>query len=169
MKITLESILFSQSPALFLTAIVFLISYFIRKRNHRVKAALDLILAIVAVALGIALYYLGMLNKLFTIHNFWHISVAGWVGLAIVAIISVYAIGKSIKRAISKKKAEKNASRVESAHRQELEDVRQKAYASGMADAMRIDPITDVADDAVEPPVALEAEEVSAENVTEEA
>lgn len=168
MKTTLESILLSQSPALFLAAIVFLISYFIRKHNHRVKAALDLILAIVAVALGIALYYLGMLNKLFTIHNFWHINVAGWVGLALVAIISVYAIFNNCKRILAKKKAEKNASRAESAHRQELEDVRQKAYASGMADAMRIDPITDVADDAVEPPVALEADEVSAENIAEE-
>ena len=49
-----EKILLSQSPALFLAALVLLIGYFIKKKNHRVRAALNLIVAVVCLIGGIA-------------------------------------------------------------------------------------------------------------------
>ena len=55
---TLGYLLCCQSPALFLGALALLAGYIIRHRNHRVHAALDLVLAIVCLLGGVALYYL---------------------------------------------------------------------------------------------------------------
>ena len=53
---TLGYLLCCQSPALFLGALALLAGYIIRHRNHRVHAALDLVLAIVCLLGGVALY-----------------------------------------------------------------------------------------------------------------
>lgn len=140
MKYTFDYILYCQSPALFLAAILLLICYLIRKRKQRVRAILDLIVGILCVILGVALYYLGMLNDKFTIHDFWQIRVPGWVGIVLVAILAVYLLCRSFKRASDRRQAEKNANRAENSRRQELEEIRQQAYASGMADAMAVEP-----------------------------
>ena len=42
----MTEILYCQSPALFLLAVVLLICFFLRRQAHRVRAALDLILCI---------------------------------------------------------------------------------------------------------------------------
>ena len=135
MKTTLELILLTQSPALFLAAVVLLIGYFIKKKNHRVRAALNLIGTILCLALGIALYYLGMLHEHFTIRDFWHIRVPGWVGLGIVALLTVVAIYRSTAKAIKKHRAEKYAAKAEAERIKELEDAKAAAYESGKADA----------------------------------
>jgi len=136
MKTTIEEILYVQSPALFLAAVLLILCYFVRRSNHHARAVLDLILGILGIAGGIALYYLGMLNKFFTIKDFWQVRPAGLVGLAIVVVIAVILLLRSAKRSVDRHRTEKAASRMESAHQKELEEVRQKAYASGMADAM---------------------------------
>ena len=135
MKTTLELILLTQSPALFLAAVVLLIGYFIKKKNHRVRAALNLIGTILCLALGIALYYLGMLHEHFTIRDFWHIRVPGWVGLGIVALLTVVAIYRSTAKAIKKHRAEKYAAKAEAERIKELENAKAAAYESGKADA----------------------------------
>jgi hypothetical protein len=48
-----------------------------RAMKSRARAALNLIGTILCLALGIALYYLGMLHEHFTIRDFWHIRVPG--------------------------------------------------------------------------------------------
>jgi Ca2+/Na+ antiporter len=138
MKMTFDYILYSQSPALFLLAVLMLVCYFLRRRDHHVRAVLDLVLAILFAGLGIALYYLGMLHDVFTIHDFWQIRVPGWVGIGLVAVFAVYLLCRAFKRTSDKRKAEKNANRAENARRQEMEQIRQDAYASGMADAMSV-------------------------------
>ena len=136
MNTTLEKILLSQSPALFLAAIVLLIAYFIKKKNHRVRAALNLIGTIIFFIGGIALYYLAMLKEYCTIRDFWHINVFGWVGLGIVAVLTVLAIYRSTARFIKKRRAEKYAAKAEAERMKELEDAKTAAYESGKADAM---------------------------------
>ena len=135
MKVTLDSILFTQSPALFLAAVLLIISYFVRRANHHARAVLDLLLGFVCVALGVALYYLGMLNGLFTIKDFWHLRTPAYVGRAIVVLLAVILILRSIKQGIQRHQAERKANRVEAAHQKELEEVRQQAFASGQAAA----------------------------------
>ena len=136
MKLTLDKILFTQSPALFLAAVLLLLCYFVRRGNHHARAVMDLLLCIVCIGLGIALYYLGMLNGIFTIKNFWQVRTPGIVGLCIVGVLALIFFFRSIKHSVQRRQTEKKVSRMETAHQKELEEVRQKAYASGMADAM---------------------------------
>ena len=136
MKETLETILLTQSPTLFLGALVLIFCYFVRRRSHHVRAVLDLMLGILCIALGIALYFIGIGNETFTIKDFWQVRAPGWVGMGIVAVLAVYTLLRNIKRSADRHRAERAASRAETARQKELEDVRQKAYASGMADAM---------------------------------
>ena len=102
---TLGYLLCCQSPALFLGALALLAGYIIRHRNHRVHAALDLVLAIVCLLGGVALYYLGMLYDHFTIHDFWQIRVPGWVGLVLAAIVIVVLFVQNIGQAAARRRS----------------------------------------------------------------
>jgi len=162
MKLTLDKILLTQSPALFLAAVLLILCYFVRRGNHHARAVMDLLLAIVCIGLGIALYYLGMLNGIFTIKNFWQVRTPGVVGMGVVALLAVIFLFRGIKHSVQRHRTEKQASRMETAHQKELEEVRQKAYASGMADAMAAE--TKVLPDgdatpSTEPPAAPETPE----------
>lgn len=135
MDSTFGYILVCQSPALFLAAIVLLISYLSRRRNHHVVAVLNLILAIACAVCGVALYYMGMLHDHFTIHNFYQIRTWGWIGMAVVAALAVYILCRSFKKASDRRKAEKEANRSENARQQELEKIKTEAYEAGKAEA----------------------------------
>lgn len=139
LKISVGSVLLSQSPALFLAALLLIVCYFIRRNSHHVRAVLDLILAILCIAGGVALYFLGISKGVFTIKDFYQVRTAGWIGMAVVAVVFIYILFRAVQRAAERHRAKKAASRMETAHQKELEEVRQKAYASGMADAMAAD------------------------------
>ena len=130
---TLGYLLCCQSPALFLGALALLAGYIIRRRTHRVHAALDLVLAIVCLLGGVALYYLGMLYDHFTIHAFWQIRVPGWVGLVLAAIVIVVLFVQNIGKAAARRRSEKEAARTEDSRCKELEEAKSAAFASGQA------------------------------------
>ena len=90
----MTEILYCQSPALFLLAVVLLICFLLRRQAHRVRAALDLVLCILLLIGGVVLYYLGIYGDCFTIHDFWQIRTSGWVGLGVVAAGSVWHLCK---------------------------------------------------------------------------
>ena len=166
MKETLENILLSQSPALFLAAVLLIISYFIRRKNHHVRAVLDLILAIFSIAAGVALYFMGINSGLFTIKNFWQVRTPGYVGMGIVAVLFLILLFRAVKNAIAHHREERAARGRETARQKELEEVRQKAYADGMADAMATEtklPTADTASDtpAEEKPADTEANDTA--------
>ena len=79
------SVLYCQSPALFWCALALIVCFFVRRGAHRVRAVLDLVLGLLCIVGGVALYYLGMYNDAFTIRDFWQIRTAGWIGLALTA------------------------------------------------------------------------------------
>ena len=81
------SVLYCQSPALFWCALALIVCFFVRRGAHRVRAVLDLVLGLLCVVGGVALYYLGMYNDAFTIRDFWQIRTAGWIGLAAVVLV----------------------------------------------------------------------------------
>ena len=153
MKTTLEFILLTQSPALFLAALVLLIGFFSKKKNHRVRAALNLIFALLCLFGGIALYYLGMLYEHFTIRDFWQIRVPGWVGLGIVLVLTALAIYRATAKAIKKHRADKYAAKAEAERVKELEDARTAAYESGKADAIAETKVVDTVAEAAAPAV----------------
>ena len=100
----MTEILYCQSPALFLLAVVLLICFFLRRQAHRVRAALDLVLCILLLIGGVVLYYLGMYGDCFTIHDFWQIRTSGWVGLGVVAAGSVWHLCKVCKRGVERRR-----------------------------------------------------------------
>ena len=104
------SVLYCQSPALFWCALALIVCFFVRRGGHRVRAVLDLVLGLLCIVGGVALYYLGMYNDAFTIRDFWQIRTAGWIGLAA-------------------------AERDEKTRQKEPEDARSRAYAAGQEDA----------------------------------
>ena len=125
----MTEILYCQSPALFLLAVV--------RQAHRVRAALDLVLCILLLIGGVVLYYLGMYGDCFTIHDFWQIRTSGWVGLGVVAAGSVWHLCKVCKRGVERRRTERAARQTEEAHRQALESARREAYEAGKADAAK--------------------------------
>ena len=88
MDATLGYILCSQSPTLFLAAVVLLLCYFARRRSHHARAVLDLVLCIVCAAAGVALYFFGMGRGYFTIRDFYVIRTPAWIGMGGCAGIS---------------------------------------------------------------------------------
>ena len=73
---------------------------------------LDLVLGLLCVVGGVALYYLGMYNNAFTIRDFWYIRTAGWIGLAVVVLVTVWQVVKATRRSMSARRAAKAAARV---------------------------------------------------------
>ena len=169
MNDTLGNILLSQSPALFLAAVLLIVRYFILRKNHRFHAVLDLILGILCIAGGVALYFLGINSELFTIKDFWQVRTAGYVGMIIVLVLFLILLFRSVKNAVIQHREERAARGRETAHQKELEEVRQKAYADGMADAMAVEtklpPTEAPAVEPAQPP--LPAEEPNAPETAE--
>ena len=133
----MTEILYCQSPALFLLAVVLLICFLLRRQAHRVRAALDLILCILLLIGGVVLYYLGIYGDCFTIHDFWQIRTSGWVGLGVVAAGLVWHLCKVCKRGVERRRTERAARQTDEAHRQALESARREAYEAGKADAAK--------------------------------
>lgn len=129
------NILYCQSPALFWCALALIVCFFVRRGAHRVRAVLDLVLGLLCVAGGVALYYLGMYNDAFTIRDFWHIRTAGWIGLAVVVLVTVWQVVKATRRSVSVRRAARQAERDEKTRQKELEDAKTRAYAAGQEDA----------------------------------
>ena len=126
------SVLYCQSPALFWCALALIVCFFVRRGAHRVRAVLDLVLGLLCIVGGVALYYLGMYNDAFTIRDFWHIRTAGWIGLAAVVLLTVI---KATRRSVSARRSARQAERDEKTRQKELEDARTRAYAAGQEDA----------------------------------
>ena len=122
------NILYAQSPALFWCALALIVCFFVRRGAHRVRAVLDLVLGLLCAVGGVALYYLGMYNDAFTIRDFWHIRTAGWIGLAVVVLVTVWQV-------VSARRAARQAERDEKTRQKELEDARTRAYTAGQEDA----------------------------------
>lgn len=156
MKHTLEYILLTQSPALFLFAASLLIYFLFQRKAKKFRSALALITAILALGGGIALYYLGMLHEHFTIHDFWQIRVPGWIGLGLSAALLVVILYRSAAKAVRARRAAKLAAKAEQQRLRELEEAKQAAYESGRADARAEETVAETVSEAVAPTSAEE-------------
>lgn len=136
MNHTFGYVLCCQSPALFLLAIALVVMFFIRKGRSMIRAVLALLGALVCIALGIVLYYQGMVREYFAVRNFWSIRAPGWVGLALAAVLVIYLLVKALARSSARRSAEKEAARAENARKQEMESAKNAAYEAGRADAL---------------------------------
>ncbi len=136
MKLTLEFVLFCQSPALFLLALLLCICYFGRRKKRKALAALDLLGTIACLLLGVALYYFGMLRELFTIHDFWQIRTVGWIGLCVTAVIAAIVFLRRGGRLVRRHQDARAAVKAKNAAAQELEKAKAEAFKAGKAAAV---------------------------------
>ena len=108
---TLGYILCTQSPGLFLAAVMLLLFYLVRHREHHLRAVIDLVLAIVCAAGGVALYFVGMGAGHFTIQDFYAIRTPGWIGLGLVLLLNVWLVVRGFLAVNRRRNAEKRANR----------------------------------------------------------
>lgn len=135
---TIGYILCTQSPGLFLAALMLLLFYFARRREHHAVAVIDLVLGIVCAAGGVALYFVGMGAGHFTIQDFYVIRVPGWVGIGIVVLFNVWLLVRGFlavsRRRAAEKHANRAANRAANAVRQEREAIQRQSAVDAGAD-----------------------------------
>ena len=117
MNHTFGYILCCQSPALFLLAIALVIRFFVCKGKAKFRAVLSLIGGLMSIALGVVLYYQGLVREYFAVRNFWHIRVPGWIGLALMAALLIYLSFRAFLRFSARRSEQKEAIRAENARR----------------------------------------------------
>lgn len=149
---SLEYAFCCQSPALFWCALVLIICFFLRRARHRVRAILDLLLGLLCLLGGVALYYAGLYYEQFTIRDFWQIRLPGWVGLAVVVLLTIWWAIRAARSGWNAHRAAKEALRQEEDRRRELEEVRQRAYTSGQEDARAADRVAETVTAAADAP-----------------
>lgn len=152
MDATLGYILCSQSPTLFLTAAVLLLCYFARRRVHRARGILDLVLCIACAAAAVVLYFLGMGKGYFTIRDFYQIRTPGWVGMAVVAAAAIWVAIRAFLAASRRRAAEKAAVRAANAeaHRHAEEEraaMQQREAAEKAANAAVVAHVSETVND----------------------
>ncbi len=167
MNTTLGYVLCCQSPALFLAALVLLICYFARKKAHRVRAVFDLILAILCAAGGVVLYFLGMGWEYFTIRDFLMIRPIGWVGLGIVAVITVIAAIRAFIKVNRRRMAERAANRAANAESYQRAEEEKAAALAAAAEVKAAEEAAKAAATATAAEVSETVEEVLTEQAAE--
>jgi len=109
-----KTILFSQFPACFLLAVLFLINYLTVRKRSAVKSVLWVLLFGIFLALAILCSFLGMQSKLWTLKTMFHLGVWSWIGIALVVIFLALRIAHGIEKKHNRRvmeKALKNAER----------------------------------------------------------
>lgn len=109
----LNQILCTQSPALFLLAVILLIRYFITKKKQPVRAAVRLVFAILSAVLGVGLYFLGIYLGVFTIQDFYMPRPWCLLGLAVVIVVYALILFNGMKNRSTRRKLDKAAKAAE--------------------------------------------------------
>jgi hypothetical protein len=135
METTLIQILVCQSPALFLLAIFLLICFFANQKRRHALAVFELILSILLLILGVALYFIGISQEAFTIHDFYQVRTAGWIGLAVVAVITLWILIGKMRRSSARRQEEKDSIKAANAQALAVEKARAEAFEAGKAAA----------------------------------
>ena len=105
----LYKILCVQSPAFFLLAIILLIRYFTSRRSHPVKATVRLVFCILSIAVGVALYFLGIYREVFTIRDFYKPTAWSLLGLGAVILAYALALFNGMKNRTAQRKLDQAA------------------------------------------------------------
>ena len=156
METTLMQILVSQSPALFLLTIFLLICFFANQKRRHALAVTELIVSLLLLILGVALYFIGISREIFTIHNFYRIQTAGWIGLAVTALLTLWILLGKLRRSSARQQEKKDAVKAANAQALAVEKARAEAFEAGRA-AAHVPPAADGASagpDAEKPPDA---------------
>ena len=124
-----RTILFSQYPALFLLALLFLIAHLRVRKTSAVKSVLWVILFGVALAASVVCCFLGMQAELWTLKTLITLGFWSWFGIGLIALVLVLRIAHGIEKRSSQRKLDKAMAQAEKQKAEEISIARAQGAA----------------------------------------
>lgn len=129
----LRTILFSQYPALFLLAVLFLIAHLRVRKTSAVKSVLWVILFGAALAASVVCCFLGIQAELWTLKTLITLGFWSWFGVGLVLLFLVLRVVHGMEKRSSRRRLDKA---MKQAEKQKEEEV-SRARAEGAAERER--------------------------------
>ena len=125
-----RTILFSQYPAFFLLAVLFLIAHLRVRKTSAVKSVLWVLLFGAALAASVVCCFLGIQAELWTLKTIITLRLWSWVGIVLVLFFLVLRIVHGVEKRANRRKLEKA---MKQAEKEKAEEV-SRARAQGAAE-----------------------------------
>lgn len=130
----LRTILFSQYPALFLLAVLFLIAHLRVRKTSAVKSVLWVILFGVALAASVVCCFLGIQAELWTLKTLITLGFWSWFGVGLVLLFLVLRVVHGMEKRSSRRRLDKAMKQAEKQKEEEVSRARAEgARAEGAA------------------------------------
>ena len=123
----LRTILFSQYPALFLLAVLFLIAHLRVRKTSAVKSVLWVILFGVALAASVVCCFLGIQAELWTLKTLITLGFWSWFGVGLVLLFLVLRVVHGMEKRSSRRRLDKAMKQAEKQKEEEVSRARAEA------------------------------------------
>ena len=126
----LRTILFSQYPALFLLAVLFLIAHLRVRKTSAVKSVLWVILFGAALAASVVCCFLGIQAELWTLKTLITLGFWSWFGVGLVLLFLVLRIVHGMEKRSSRRRLDKAMKQAEKQKEEEVSRARAEGAAA---------------------------------------
>ena len=130
----LRTILFSQYPALFLLAVLFLIAHLRVRKTSAVKSVLWVILFGAALAASVVCCFLGIQAELWTLKTLITLGFWSWFGVGLVLLFLVLRVVHGVEKRSSRRRLDKAMKQAEKQKEEEVSRARAEAEAAARAE-----------------------------------
>ena len=125
-----RTILFSQYPAFFLLAVLFLISYLRVRKSSAVRSVLWVLLFGAALAASVVFCFLGIQAELWTLKTLFALGFWSWFGVLLVLFLFLLRVVHGVEKRANRRRLEKA---MKQAEKEKAEEV-SRARAQGAAE-----------------------------------
>ena len=126
----LRTILFSQYPALFLLAVLFLIAHLRVRKTSAVKSVLWVILFGAALAASVVCCFLGIQAELWTLKTLITLGFWSWFGVGLVLLFLVLRVVHGMEKRSSRRRLDKAMKQAEKQKEEEVSRARAEGAAA---------------------------------------
>lgn len=160
-----RTILFSQYPAFFLLAVLFLISYLRVRKSSAVRSVLWVLLFGAALAASVVFCFLGIQAELWTLKTLFALGFWSWFGVLLVLFLFLLRVVHGVEKRANRRRLEKAMKQAEKEKEEEVSRARAQGAAEererAEAEAARAEAAA--AEEAAQEPQAGTPAEASAE------
>lgn len=160
-----RTILFSQYPAFFLLAVLFLISYLRVRKSSAVRSVLWVLLFGAALAASVVFCFLGIQAGLWTLKTLFALGFWSWFGVLLVLFLFLLRVVHGVEKRANRRRLEKAMKQAEKEKEEEVSRARAQGAAEererAEAEAARAEAAA--AEEAAQEPQADTSAEASAE------
>ena len=128
----LRTILFSQYPALFLLAVLFLIAHLRVRKTSAVKSVLWVILFGAALAASVVCCFLGIQADLWTLKTLITLGFWSWFGVGLVLLFLVLRVVHGVEKRSSRRRLDKAMKQAEKQKEEEVSRARAEVGTKGL-------------------------------------